>query len=86
MGNVSILNHIIHFILGFMSNFYSVIIPLFLIYQLIDGYKFNYQVKLQGKKTDDIQMDLLLFSLGAVSLRVLKHFTSVKMKYHNRKQ
>jgi hypothetical protein len=71
MGNVSILNHIIHFILGFISNFYSIITPLFLIYQIIDGYKFNYKVKLQGKKTDDIQMDLLLFSLGAVSLRIL---------------
>ena len=72
MGNVSILNHIIHFILGYMSNFYSIIIPLFLIYQIIDGYKFNYKVKLQGKKTDDIQMDLLLFSLGAISLRIAK--------------
>ena len=72
MGNVGILNHIIHFISGYMSNFYSIIIPLFLIYQIIDGYKFNYKVKLQGKKTDDIQMDLLLFSLGAISLRITK--------------
>lgn len=71
MGNVSFLNHIIHFILGVLSNFYTIIIPLFLIYQIIDGYKFNYKVKLQGKKTDDIQMDLLLFSLGAIFLRMI---------------
>ena len=73
MGNVSLLNHIIHFILGVLSNYYSFIIPLFLIYQIIDGYKFNYKVKLKGKKTDDIQMDLLLFSLGCVSLRLFKN-------------
>lgn len=70
MGNISLLNHIIHFILGLLSNFYSIIVPLFLIYQIIDGYKFNYNVKLHGKKTDDIPMDLLLFSLGAISLRM----------------
>lgn len=73
MGNVSLLNHIIHFILGILSNYYSFIIPIFLIYQIIDGYKFNYKVKLHGKKTDDIQMDLLLFSLGCVSLRLFKN-------------
>ena len=72
MGNVSLLNHVIHFILGILSNYYSYIVPIFLIYQIIDGYKFNYKVKLQGKKTDDIQMDLLLFSLGAISLRIAK--------------
>ena len=41
MGNISLINHIIHFILGLLSNFYSIIIPLFLIYQIIDGYKFK---------------------------------------------
>tara|TARA_Y100000389_G_C17036115_1_gene305831 strand:+ start:66 stop:299 length:234 start_codon:yes stop_codon:yes gene_type:complete len=71
MGNVSLINHIIHFILGILSNYYSYIVPLFLIYQIIDGYKFNYKVKLEGEKTDDIQMDLLLFSLGAISLRII---------------
>ena len=75
MGNVSLLNHIIHFILGILSNYYSFIIPIFLVYQIIDGYKFNYKVKLHGKKTDDIQMDLLLFSLGAISLRAIKFIT-----------
>ena len=71
MGNVSLLNHIIHFILGILSNYYTYIVPIFLVYQIFDGYKFNYKVVLEGEKTDDIQMDLLLFSLGAVSLRFL---------------
>ena len=71
MGNVSLLNHIIHFILGILSNYYTNIVPIFLVYQIFDGYKFNYKVVLEGEKTDDIQMDLLLFSLGAVSLRFL---------------
>ncbi len=72
MGNVSLLNHIIHFVLGFSSNYYSYIVPIFLVYQLFDGYKFNYKVVLNGSNTDDIQMDLLLFSLGAVFYRVFK--------------
>lgn len=72
MGNVSLINHIIHFTLGLMSNYYSYIVPMFLLYQIFDGYKFNYKVVLKGEKTDDIQMDLLLFSLGAISLRLLK--------------
>lgn len=72
MGNVSLLNHIIHFILGILSNYYTYIVPIFLVYQIFDGYKFNYKVVLNGEKTDDIQMDLLLFSLGAVSLRLFK--------------
>ena len=71
MGNVSLINHIIHFILGILSNYYTYIVPVFLVYQIFDGYKFNYKVVLEGEKTDDIQMDLLLFSLGAVSLRFL---------------
>lgn len=72
MGNVSLLNHIIHFVLGIMSNYYTYIVPLFLVYQLIDGYKFKYKVKLTGKKTDDIQMDLFIFSLGAIIIRLIK--------------
>ena len=75
MGNVSLLNHVIHFILGILSNYYSYIVPIFLIYQIIDGYKFGYKVKLQGEKTDDIQMDLLLFTLGAISLRFINFLT-----------
>ena len=77
MGNVSLLNHVIHFILGILSNYYSYIVPVFLIYQIIDGYKFGYKVKLEGEKTDDIQMDLLLFSLGAISLRIFKGLIKV---------
>ena len=71
MTNVSFLNHIIHFVLGVMSNYYSYIVPIFLVYQIIDGYKFSYKVKLKGKSTDDIQMDLLIFALGAISIRFL---------------
>ena len=71
MTNVSFLNHIIHFVLGVMSNYYSYIVPIFLVYQIIDGYKFSYKVKLKGKSTDDIQMDLLIFALGAISTRFL---------------
>ena len=72
MGNVSLLNHIIHFILGILSNYYTYIVPLFLVYQVVDGYKFSYKVKLTGKKTDDIQMDLFIFSLGAIIVRLIK--------------
>lgn len=72
MGNVSLLNHIIHFILGILSNYYTYIVPLFLMYQVFDGYKFSYKVKLTGKKTDDIQMDLFIFSLGAIIVRLIK--------------
>ncbi len=72
MGNVSLLNHIIHFILGILSNYYTYIVPLFLVYQVFDGYKFSYKVKLTGKKTDDIQMDLFIFSLGAIIVRLIK--------------
>ncbi len=72
MGNVSLLNHIIHFILGIFSNYYTYIVPLFLVYQVFDGYKFSYKVKLTGKKTDDIQMDLFIFSLGAIIVRLIK--------------
>ena len=46
--------------------------PLFLVYQVFDGYKFSYKVKLTGKKTDDIQMDLFIFSLGAIIVRLIK--------------
>ena len=50
MSNVSKLNHLIHFILGMISSKYQIIIPLILIYQIIDGYKFKYKVKRKGKK------------------------------------
>jgi len=72
MGNISLLNHIIHFILGILSNYYTVIIPIFLIYQIFDGFKFNYKVVLYGEQTDDIHLDLLYFALGALSVRLFK--------------
>jgi len=50
MGNVSLLNHLIHFVLSILSNYYTYIVPLFLVYQLFDGYKFNYKVVLNGEK------------------------------------
>lgn len=70
MGNVSLLNHIIHFVLGILSNYFSYIIPIFLLYQIFDGYKFNYKVVLDGKITDNIQLDLFVFSLGALFERL----------------
>lgn len=71
MSNVSKLNHLIHFILGMISSKYQIIIPLFLIYQLIDGYKFKYKVKRKGKKTDDLPLDLLFFAIGEIFTRYL---------------
>ena len=70
MGNVSNLNHFIHFVLGIISIRYNLIVPIFLIYQIIDGSKFNYIVTLTGLKTDDIYLDLLFFSLGGVINRL----------------
>ena len=69
MGNVSNINHLIHFILGMLSQYYNYIVVLFLIYQIIDGYKFNYKAVRNGKYTDDIPLDLLFFALGALTVR-----------------
>lgn len=71
MGNVSSLNHLIHFILGIISSKYQFITPLFLMYQLFDGYKFNYAVVRKGRITDDIPLDLLFFALGELSTRYI---------------
>ena len=71
MGNISIKNHLIHFILGIISSKYNFITPLFLIYQLFDGYKFKYKLTTTGSKTDDIYLDLLFFSLGGFSMRYI---------------
>jgi len=71
MGNISNINHIIHFFLGLISSKYQFIIPLFLIYQLIDGYKFKYILTTTGNQTDDIYLDLLLFALGGFSMRYI---------------
>ena len=71
MGNISNLNHTIHFFLGIISSKYQFVVPLFLMYQLVDGYKFNYLLTRTGKQTDDIYLDLLLFALGGFSTRYI---------------
>ena len=69
--NVSLMNHVIHFIIGLMSFDHSYITGLFLMYQLIDGLKFGYNVTYKLNKSDDIPLDLLFFSLGALSMRFI---------------
>ena len=71
MGNISNINHFIHFILGIISINYNFIVPIFLLYQIIDGYKFKYILTASGKQTDDIYLDLLLFALGGFSMRYI---------------
>lgn len=71
MGNISNLNHLIHFILGIISSKFNFITPLFLIYQLFDGFKFKYMLTTTGEKTDDIYLDLLFFSFGGFSMRYI---------------
>ena len=71
MGNISNINHFIHFILGIISIKYNFIVPIFLLYQIIDGYKFKYILTASGKQTDDIYLDLLLFALGGFSMRYI---------------
>jgi hypothetical protein len=71
MGNVSNINHFVHFVLGALSSKFNGIIPLFLIYQLVDGYKFKYKVQRTGKSTDDIPFDLLFFALGEICTRLV---------------
>ena len=73
-GNVSITNHIIHFILGVISFRFGIVTCLFLLYQLIDGIKFGYKVTYKKNESDDIPLDLLYFSLGALSIRLLTNF------------
>jgi hypothetical protein len=72
--NVSLQNHIIHFILGMLAFKYHLITPMFLIYQLFDGFKFRYQVTRKGIKTDDLPMDLLFFTLGEITIRLCKKY------------
>lgn len=73
-GNVSITNHIIHFILGVISFRFGIVTGLFLLYQLIDGIKFGFKVTYKKNESDDIPLDLLYFSLGALSIRLLTNF------------
>ena len=73
-GNVSITNHIIHFSLGVISFRFGIVTGLFLLYQLIDGIKFGYKVTYKKNESDDIPLDLLYFSLGALSIRIFTNF------------
>jgi len=72
--NVSLLNHIIHFILGSISYKFYYITGLFLLYQLIDGFKFFYKVVRVGNNTDDIPLDLFFYSIGELSIRYLNKY------------
>ena len=67
--NISLQNHIIHFILGMLAFKYHLITPMFLIYQLFDGFKFRYKVTRTGVQTDDLPIDLFFFVLGEISMR-----------------
>ncbi len=44
---------------------------IFILYQLIDGFKFKYKVVRDGSVTDDIPLDLLFFCLGELSMRYI---------------
>jgi hypothetical protein len=68
-GNVNNVNHLIHFLVGMVSYKYYYVTPIFIIYQLIDGFKFKYKVVREGPSTDDIPLDFLFFSLGELSMR-----------------
>ena len=72
--NISLTNHIIHFILGMISYRYNLITAFFLVYQLIDGFKFKYKIFRIGTKTDDIILDLLLFCLGELFMRLVNKY------------
>ena len=74
MGNVSNINHGIHFILGIASYKYELITGLFILYQLIDGYKFKYKVTRRGKMTDDIPLDFLFFCMGNLACRFIQEY------------
>jgi hypothetical protein len=80
-GNVSIKNHIIHFIIGIISYKIHQITGIFILYQLIDGFKFSYKVVREGATTDDIPLDFLFFCLGELSTRyIVKFLDSNKLK------
>jgi hypothetical protein len=73
-GNVSIKNHIIHFIVGVISFKIHYITGIFMLYQLIDGFKFGYKVTRLGVSTDDIPLDLFFFCIGELSIRYIIKF------------
>ena len=47
---------------------------IFILYQLIDGFKFSYKVVREGATTDDIPLDFLFFCLGELSTRYIVKF------------
>lgn len=69
--NQSNTNHLIHFIIGIISFKIHYVTGIFLLYQLIDGFKFKYKVVKNRKITDDIPLDLLSFCLGELSMRYI---------------
>ena len=71
IGNVSNTSHLIHFIIGIISFKIHYITGIYMLYQLIDGFKFKYKVVRDGKVTDDIPLDLLFFCLGELSMRYI---------------
>lgn len=74
MGNVSNINHIVHLIIGIISYKYEIITGIFILYQLIDGYKFKYKVIRKGANTDDIPLDFLFFCIGNLSCRYINNY------------
>ena len=80
-GNVSVKNHILHFITGIISYKIHQITGFFILFQLIDGFKFSYKVVREGAITDDIPLDFLFFCLGELSARyIVKFFNYIKDK------
>ena len=71
-GNISNINHLIHFIIGMISNYFHYLTGLFILYQLIDGFKFKYKVIDKGNNTDDIPLDFLFFSIGELFMRYVR--------------
>ena len=69
-------NHIIDFILGVITFKYGLITGIFLLYQLIDGFKFSYNVTYKKNESDDLPMDLFFYSLGALSMRLFFNYYS----------
>lgn len=82
-GNVSITNHFIHFIIGVISYKIHYITGIFMIYQLIDGFKFKYKVVTDKAKTDDIPLDLLFFCIGELLTRYIVKLWIYINKYNS---
>ncbi len=79
-GNVSNINHFIHFIIGIISYKFNFITGIFILYQLIDGFKFNYKVVRFGDKTDDIPLDFFFFCIGNLLIRyIIKIYNYTKI-------